>query len=174
MKLNRFLVLASFTLSFTGWLQADVVVPPDPSHFQISLNDNETFDPNGFGGWTGGTLTGTGINQTPEGGFPTDPVVTCFMDAEFGLVCAPPSNFEAIGPGDPFGGIRLGGPSTTITGDFAIPVNYCIGKLTHHTADSAGATAEAVEGSAGKREQGKTETQKERSEAEGGEKANPT
>jgi hypothetical protein len=118
MKLNRLLILALFTLLFTSWLQADTI---DPNHFVISLNDNQETgqnDTEGSGSWGPGTLfQGTGINQTPEGGFPTDQNVSCFIDIEFGLVCT--------GDGflDPRIGTKLGGLSELITGDFFFSSN---------------------------------------------------
>jgi len=111
MRLSRLLVLAAFTVMFTGWLQADVLI--DPSHFQITLNNDGSFDPNGTGNWGAGTVfTAIPNVSAPDGGFPSGDL---FCEASDGLQCSPPI--------DPFVGTRLGGASETITGEFTFTAN---------------------------------------------------
>jgi hypothetical protein len=125
MKLTRLMILASFTFLFAGWLQADFV-PPDPTHFFISLNDSGSDCFNGVlvgtttpcsegdngGGWTGATLTGI-VNPgcDTDNGCPNNSSIqvscdgdTCFIE-------------------DPSGSSRLGGHSDPITPTFSLVVD---------------------------------------------------
>ena len=124
MKLSRVLILLSFMLLFTGWLQADV----DPTHFFISLNldgsdcfngfvpgtgGTETCEESGPQGWAGAVITGSVNPGCPEEGCPTDDSVQVFCSGDEGCVAG----------SDPSGSTRLGGKSDPITQDFVVPVD---------------------------------------------------
>lgn len=148
MKLSRLLILALFTLLSTGWLLADVV-PPDPTHFIISLNNDGSDNASGVGGWGSNvTFNGTVNPEAPPGGYPTDSseTVSCSYNRHTHSVVCQVVQYEPCDI-DPSAGTRLGGKSPDITDNFQITSNNT-GGGSFHFEDNLGVPITSLELSA--------------------------
>jgi len=148
MKLSRLLIVASLMLSCTGWLLADVV-PPDPTHFIISLNNDGSDNASGVGGWGSNvTFNGTVNPNAPRGGFPTDSseTVSCSYNRYTHSVVCQVVQEEPCDI-DPAAGTRLGGHSPDISDSFQITTNNT-GGGSFHFEDNLGVPITALELSA--------------------------
>jgi hypothetical protein len=120
MKLSRVFVLAPFVLLSTGWLHADPL-PPTPGHFVINLNDDDSNNTEGSGGWGSGTVFHGTVNpEAPDGGFPTGQAVSCHANSWGHVYCHVVEIYDDY---DPHAGTKLGGLSPAIGETFTITSN---------------------------------------------------